>query len=1419
MKGAVGEQINLILDIPYILQVIAATTTGTDISGGSNSTSTLSPALIEALLAAAGVDLSNIDLNVNGLVAIQVALAAAGLAPVINITELERLFPGAGLFTVDLTPLLAIALTNAANALTLTSTYTVVEGIASPDGKYQSLLGNVVILEAQHVPALIRGAVSRVVDQVYNVLAPIAQSTGNGNAVAALASVVAALDDLRTAIPLFDYAVMKQYALQVSVMVADREDIYLHNGADAIGGLMDHVADTMVTTALGTAYPVNVVSGVALALTGLQFISLFLTQIFTVTIVMLALLGAVVIYSLILGDVEQRTYEMGMLRALGMKHVTLGQLLAMQTAVLAIPGILLGYLIASLINLGIVAVVHWYAALDVSYALAPSAWIAATLIGSLVPAISVIIPIRRALSTVLRDALDLSHQVISDVTVRMYKLSEMGLSPAQLAFAIMLVLVGFTTFYLLPLSFILNNFGFFLGVLTAILLGMLAGLSILAQALQPWVEHGVMVSILWICRDYRLLGTIVRKALSGHRPRNSKTSYLISITIGFLVFASVMFSLQANSIVTNVRLFLGADIVALIPELGGSTSSEGSSLAGLPQRDMSLYLDGVIARGGPVIDHTWVSFALVSVPAIARSSLSNLVGIPRTNNRVYGVQRNLLSVAYNEFTIVTESTVEGINAGQSGSQSTTAWVTADPVAALYAGAGKLSLSIETRLQKPPSPLGTLPQDTPYFVCNTSSGYLDSSIPWQLWMARIPDNYTTFGEAVAFISNVTVDVPSTAFIDYDYCLLACAHTLTSGWNASSNCTPPSDTGVSTATLAPFYYPHGPPRDTFASASDYAINSTLCIPPPVGSADTGYAPYPLCTSASRFDPIEQADRVTAAYIDYFDVIMSEAMRQGASLSTETPLAVRLRTQDHATGWSLSRVYLAKSRAMVRKLPGFLFSSYSQTSFRSPVIMRMQDLYQIYRESGADYASILQFIQDSNNNMTADTSGTATTPARNATYPLTPTRVAIDTGKVYATSPLLPRIPPTSWSPQPQLEVGAGWEYFADGNSSTTLHLSSDTLVYNGTQPVGPIVALLGTPVFQPTADMSGSASSDSARAVLAGSEVIRANNTLVITIDLGVCALLSGLQFNSWLPRSAVFGGMDRSIVSLYALSDPSARGMQLLTQVAVNTTTSQLDPVFATSDYSFSAFSARWLAVVVTPFSSAASGPPPASVGVRPILAPDLSLVLSRVPTGACQADSLSQDDAVLELPKAKLMVRLRPGSGVQERQRIINGLRSYIRSPLIQVQDTVALLTATEVAVVGLDIFFNLIAALALILAFFSTWLSFAANVSENSVEFGILRALGLPVAAVIRAYIYEAVTVVLSAFLLGTITGLLVAITLTLQFNLFTELPFVFRFPTSLFLLTLLGCVLLSFVSSYLPARRLARIPIAGVVKGRVTA
>ena len=78
------------------------------------------------------------------------------------------------------------------------------------------------------------------------------------------------------------------------------------------------------------------------------------------------------------------------------------------------------------------------------------------------------------------------------------------------------------------------------------------------------------------------------------------------------------------------------------------------------------------------------------------------------------------------------------------------------------------------------------------------------------------------------------------------------------------------------------------------------------------------------------------------------------------------------------------------------------------------------------------------------------------------------------------------------------------------------------------------------------------------------------------------------------------------------------------------------------------------------------------------------------------------------------------------------------------------------------------------------------------------------------------ALSCLLSAFFLGLCIGVAVASTLTLQFNLFTEMPFILQFPTALFVSMLLLCVVVGILASSRPAINLLRSNIARILVGR---
>ena len=84
-----------------------------------------------------------------------------------------------------------------------------------------------------------------------------------------------------------------------------------------------------------------------------------------------------------------------------------------------------------------------------------------------------------------------------------------------------------------------------------------------------------------------------------------------------------------------------------------------------------------------------------------------------------------------------------------------------------------------------------------------------------------------------------------------------------------------------------------------------------------------------------------------------------------------------------------------------------------------------------------------------------------------------------------------------------------------------------------------------------------------------------------------------------------------------------------------------------------------------------------------------------------------------------------------------------------------------------------------------------------------------------IGRYVYEALALAFSCILSGTAVGIAIAISLTLQFNLFTEMPFAFDFPYALFASMVVMALACAAGGSWWPATRLLRKSISDTIRG----
>jgi len=189
-----------------------------------------------------------------------------------------------------------------------------------------------------------------------------------------------------------------------------------------------------------------------------------------------------------LSDVDNKTYEFGMLRALGFKQNSLVTLISMQSIFFSVPGLCGGLLVAYFLNIVVRYIIFSFSANSTNYQLSTTAVIIGICMGLFIPFFSNIIPIQRALGKNLRDSLDLFHRSVNELTVRIQRLQHLGLSLPQLVSAIMLIVMGILTYYLAPSAFLFQDYTLFFLIMNIILILMILGLAFISILLQPYLE-------------------------------------------------------------------------------------------------------------------------------------------------------------------------------------------------------------------------------------------------------------------------------------------------------------------------------------------------------------------------------------------------------------------------------------------------------------------------------------------------------------------------------------------------------------------------------------------------------------------------------------------------------------------------------------------------------------------------------------------------------------------------------------------------------------------------------------------------------------------------------------------------------------------------------------------------------------------
>ncbi|KAK2953542.1 putative permease family protein [Blattamonas nauphoetae] len=364
----------------------------------------------------------------------------------------------------------------------------------------------------------------------------------------------------------------------------------------------------------------------------------FLDQIFLSTVLVMMLLGVILIYTILLSDVEDKTYEYGMLRAIGMSNKTLVGLMTTASQYLAVPGTVIGVALSAIavaIACGTVGPILYY---KIPYYFKWDAALLAVLIGILIPLITNFYPIYHAVTSTLRDSLDLYHQLNSNTRVTIINLEKLGMSPTVIVTALVAVVLGISIFYGAPTAFFSGKLSNFLLVLILVMIVMLVGLILIAIFLQPFLER-LWVYVIVCCKEVRFRG-LVKKSLTSHRSRNTKTAIMFTGSLSFIIFAGAEFALMTGLIKDMLKSSFGADLVFTAPNIRNhhNLTSVNSAIKAAKELEDS-----------PIIEATYKTYTLASQTSIQSTTVSSLMRYGSSSVSIFGVPDSYLAGTYSEF--------------------------------------------------------------------------------------------------------------------------------------------------------------------------------------------------------------------------------------------------------------------------------------------------------------------------------------------------------------------------------------------------------------------------------------------------------------------------------------------------------------------------------------------------------------------------------------------------------------------------------------------------------------------------------------------------------------------------------------------------------------------------------------------------
>jgi ABC-type lipoprotein release transport system permease subunit len=127
---------------------------------------------------------------------------------------------------------------------------------------------------------------------------------------------------------------------------------------------------------------------------------------------------------------------------------------------------------------------------------------------------------------------------------------------------------------------------------------------------------------------------------------------------------------------------------------------------------------------------------------------------------------------------------------------------------------------------------------------------------------------------------------------------------------------------------------------------------------------------------------------------------------------------------------------------------------------------------------------------------------------------------------------------------------------------------------------------------------------------------------------------------------------------------------------------------------------------------------------------------------------------------------------------------------------------------------FYTVSTIVLFFCFFNLTASMTINIFDQKKEIAILRALGMPKEKILFIFVAEAIVLILTSSLIGTIIGSLISYTMNLQWQVFNNINIGFSIKFSSLLLIIIFSIIGGLLSTVIPAKKMLNESISELIR-----